>query len=78
MVAARGANAYDDTANHMGERESPRRRVRMQDHRRGRFGAEDASLTATTWRVIAATIVIAGEGVAPGLPAEQGVHRRVS
>jgi hypothetical protein len=23
MVAARGANAYDDTANHMGERESP-------------------------------------------------------
>jgi hypothetical protein len=36
MVAARGANAYDDTANHMGERESPHRRVRMQDHRRAR------------------------------------------
>jgi pantothenate kinase type III len=31
--------------------------------------AEDASLTATTWRVIAAAIVIAGGVVAPGLTA---------
>jgi hypothetical protein len=35
MVAPRCANAYDDTANHMGERESRHRGVRMQDHRRG-------------------------------------------
>ena len=35
MVAARGANAYDDAANHMGERESPHRRVRIRDRRRG-------------------------------------------